>query len=184
MLPYFKRSERYAGGETRFHGASGELGVSNLMNDHAYCNAWVQAGQQFGLPFNPDFNAETDYGVGAYQLSIRNGLRASASRSFLHPVLQRPNLTVVTGAHATRVLLQAGRATGVEWLQAGKPARRPAANEVILSAGTLQIAAVAAVVGHRPRGGAAQGRGEGRRSTIRRLAPTCRTTIRPGPSCA
>jgi choline dehydrogenase len=137
VLPYFKRSERYTGGETAFHGASGELGVSNLMNDHAYCNAWVQAGQQFGLPFNPDFNAETDYGVGAYQLSIRNGLRASASRSFLHPVLQRPNLTVLTGAHATRVLVQAGRATGVQWLQAGKPAEARG-EEVILSAGTLQ----------------------------------------------
>src|SRR5688572_22452064 len=63
VLPYFRRTERFEGGESRYHGAAGELGVSELRNDHAYCNAWVQAGRQFGLPFNPDFNADTDYGV-------------------------------------------------------------------------------------------------------------------------
>ena len=79
VLPYFKRSENYAGGESRYHGASGELGVSDLQNDHLYCEAWLQAGQEIGLPFNPDFNGATDYGVGAYQLTIRDGWRSSAS---------------------------------------------------------------------------------------------------------
>ena len=138
VLPYFKRSERYEGGETDFHGASGELGVSNLKNDHPYCAAWVQAGQEFGLPFNPDFNAETDFGVGAYQLSIRNGLRASAARCFLRPVLERPNLKVVTNAHVTRVLLDGLRASGVEWLHDGQRVSASAEGEVILSAGTIQ----------------------------------------------
>jgi choline dehydrogenase len=138
VLPYFRKTERFAGGESAYHGASGELGVSELRNDHAYCSAWVQAGQQFGLPFNPDFNAETDYGVGAYQLSIRNGLRASASRCFLHPVLARRNLTLVTGAHVTRVLLQGLKAIGVEWLQEGQKQRALADREVILSGGTVQ----------------------------------------------
>jgi len=138
VLPFFRRTERFAGGETPFHGASGELGVSELRNDHAYCSAWVEAGQQFGLPFNPDFNAETDYGVGAYQLSIQNGLRASASRCFLHPILARPNLTLATGAHVTRLLLQGLRATGVEWLQGGSKHTARADGEVILSGGTIQ----------------------------------------------
>ncbi len=138
VLPYFKRSERYEGGESAYHGAAGELGVSNLKNDHPYCAAWVQAGQQFGLPFNPDFNADTDYGVGAYQLSIRNGLRSSASRSFLRPVLARPNLTVRTQALVTRVLVDGLRATGVEWLQEGQRVSATAEAEVILSAGTIQ----------------------------------------------
>ncbi|MEO6268841.1 MAG: GMC family oxidoreductase N-terminal domain-containing protein, partial [Lautropia sp.] len=138
VLPYFKRSERYEGGESAYHGAAGELGVSNLKNDHPYCAAWVQAGQQFGLPFNPDFNADTDYGVGAYQLSIRNGMRSSASRSFLRPVLARPNLKVRTHALVTRVLVDGLRATGVEWLQEGQRVSATAEAEVILSAGTIQ----------------------------------------------
>ena len=56
VLPSFKRSENYAGGENKYHGASGELGVSDLQNDHPYCNLWLEAGQQYGLPRNRDFN--------------------------------------------------------------------------------------------------------------------------------
>jgi choline dehydrogenase len=152
VLPYFKKTERFVGGETDYHGASGELGVSHLMNDHAYCSAWVQAGQQFGLPYNPDFNAESDYGVGAYQLSIRNGLRASASRCFLHPVLRRPNLTLMTGAHATRVLLQGLKASGVEWLQQGRKHTAHADAEVILCGGTLQTPQLLQLSGIGPAG--------------------------------
>ena len=138
VLPFFKRTERYEGGASDWHGADGELGVSDLKNDHAYCAAWVQAGQQFGLPFNRDFNAETDYGVGAYQLSIRNGLRSSASRCFLHPVLDRPNLKLITDAHVTRVLLEGTRAVGVEWLEQGTIRSARCDGEVILSGGTIQ----------------------------------------------
>ena len=85
VLPYFKRSENYAGGEGEYHGASGELGVSDLQNDHPYCEAWLEAGQQYGLPANPDFNGATDYGVGRYQLSMKDGWRSSAARCFLRP---------------------------------------------------------------------------------------------------
>ena len=138
VLPFFKRTERYEGGASDWHGADGELGVSDLKNDHAYCAAWVQAGQQFGLPFNRDFNAETDYGVGAYQLSIRNGLRSSASRCFLHPVLDRPNLKLITNAHVTRVLLEGTRAVGVEWLEQRTIRSARCDGEVILSGGTIQ----------------------------------------------
>jgi len=69
VLPYFKKSERYEGGENEYHGASGELGVSELRNNHPYCRAWVEAAGQFGLPYNPDMNGRTEYGVGSYQLS-------------------------------------------------------------------------------------------------------------------
>ena len=138
VLPFFKRTERYEGGASDWHGADGELGVSDLKNDHAYCAAWVQAGQQFGLPFNRDVNAETDYGVGAYQLSIRNGLRSSASRCFLHPVLDRPNLKLITNAHVTRVLLEGTMAVGVEWLEQRTIRSARCDGEVILSGGTIQ----------------------------------------------
>jgi choline dehydrogenase len=138
VLPFFKRSERYEGGESEYHGGTGELGVSNLKNDHPYCQAWVEAGRQFGLPYNPDFNGASDFGVGAYQLTIRNGWRSSAAVAFLRPVAARPNLTVVTGAHVNRVLFEGDTAIGIEWARGGASQRTRAAREVILSAGSIQ----------------------------------------------
>ncbi len=138
VLPFFKRSEGYERGESDYHGGRGELGVSDLKNDHPYCNAWVEAGQQFGLPMNTDFNAATDYGVGAYQLSIRNGWRSSSAVAFLRPAQRRANLTVLTQAHLHRVLFDGTTATGVEWDQNGGIHQARAEREVILSAGTIQ----------------------------------------------
>jgi choline dehydrogenase len=138
VLPYFRRSERYEGGENAYHGASGELGVSELRNDHPCCRAWVEAAQQLGLPRNPDFNGAMDWGVGSYQLTIRDGWRCSASVAFLAPVRHRSNLDVVCGAHVTRVLLDGTTATGVEWLQDGQRHDARAEREVILAAGAIQ----------------------------------------------
>ena len=138
VLPYFRKSERYEGPESQFHGVYGELGVSALRNDHPYCDAWLNAAMEYGLPANPDFNAATDYGVGAYQLSIRNGWRASAAAAFLHPVRYRDNLTVQSNAHVTQVLCANGRAIGVEWATDGAAHKAYADAEVILSAGAVQ----------------------------------------------
>jgi choline dehydrogenase len=138
LLPFFKRSENYAGGASQYHGASGELGVSDLRNDHPYCDAWLQAAQQFGLPRNHDFNAETDYGVGAYQLSIQGGWRSSAARCFLRPALKNPTLTLVMNAQVSRVLFEGQTAIGVEWIEAGATSSARAQCEVILCAGALQ----------------------------------------------
>jgi len=138
VLPQFKRYERYAGGETEFHGAGGEFGVSDLRNDHPYCRAWVEAGMQFGLPHNPDFNAATTYGVGAYQLGIRNGWRSSSAKAFLYPARERANLTVATGAQATRIRFEGSVAVGVEWTARGALHTARAEREVILSAGAIQ----------------------------------------------
>ncbi|HEY1327001.1 MAG TPA: GMC family oxidoreductase N-terminal domain-containing protein [Casimicrobiaceae bacterium] len=138
VLPYFKRSERYEGGENAYHGTSGELGVSELRNDHPACRAWVEAAQQFGLPRNPDFNGVMDWGVGSYQLTIRNGWRCSASTAFLRPARRRPNLTVLSGAHATRLVLNGTRAVGVEWVRAGALQQARAEREVVLAAGAIQ----------------------------------------------
>ncbi|MEP7084891.1 MAG: GMC family oxidoreductase N-terminal domain-containing protein, partial [Betaproteobacteria bacterium] len=138
VLPHFKRLERYAGGESSYHGASGEMGVSDLRNDNPACAAWIEAGAQSGLPRNPDFNGATTLGVGSYQLSIRNGWRCSSASAFLHPVRGRANLHVRTGAHVTRVLFEGSRAVGVEWVAAGAANSARAAREVILAAGSLQ----------------------------------------------
>ena len=69
VLPFFKRSERYDGGASEYHGADGELCVSDLRNDHSYCAAWVAAGAEAGCPLNPDFNGAESDGLGAYQLN-------------------------------------------------------------------------------------------------------------------
>jgi choline dehydrogenase len=138
ILPWFKKSERYAGGETRWHGGSGELKVSDLRNDHPYCAAWLAAGAQAGYAASADFNGERDQGLGAYQLTLDGRWRSSAATAFLHPVRGRPNLTVQTGVHVTRVLIENGRAVGVEWLRDGERERAHADGEVVLAAGALQ----------------------------------------------
>lgn len=138
VLPFFRQSEDYAGPESPFHGKGGELGTSDLRNNHPWCERWVDAAQQYGLPPNRDFNAETEFGVGNYQLSIRGGWRASSATSFLRPARSRPNLRVLTRALATRVLFTGDRATGIEWMADGRLHQAQAAQEVILSAGVIQ----------------------------------------------
>jgi choline dehydrogenase len=138
VLPYFRRLERYEGEPSQYRGAHGELNVAMVRNDHPMCRAWVNAARQLGLPGNADFNGETTYGVGSYQLSIGRRWRESAAVAFLRPARRRRNLTVVTGAHATRVVLRSTRAVGVEWAQGGAVQRAHASREVILAAGALQ----------------------------------------------
>ncbi len=138
VLPHFRAIEDYEGGESEYHGAHGELGVSDLRNEHPYCDAWVQAGRECGLPFNADFNGATTYGVGAYQLSIKGGWRSSASTAFLRPVLSRPNLTLRSGAHVTRIVFEKGRAVGIEFREGDKLQQARAEREVILAAGAIQ----------------------------------------------
>lgn len=138
VLPYFRKSERYQGGESEFHGGSGELCVSDLRNDHPYCQAWIEAGTEAGFGRNPDFNGARTEGLGAYQLTLRGHWRCDAGTAFLAPVRGRPNLTVMTGVHVTRVLIESGTAVGVEWLQDGARQEARADREVLLAAGALQ----------------------------------------------
>ena len=138
VLPFFRKSERYQGGENEWHGASGELCVSDLRNDHPYCQAWLQAGAQAGFAASDDFNGAHDEGLGAYQLTLKGHWRCDAAMAFLQPVRTRPNLTVQTGVHVTRVRIEQGRASGVEMLVDGRLQTVHADREVILSAGALQ----------------------------------------------
>jgi choline dehydrogenase len=139
LLPFFKKSERHDGGETPYHGGAGELRVSNLRNDHPYCAAWLQAGSQAGFAQSDDFNGEHDEGLGTYQLTLGGRWRCDAATAFLAPVRQRSNLQVRSGVRVTRVLVEQGRAVGVEWLDAhGQVQSARADAEVILAAGALQ----------------------------------------------
>ncbi len=145
VLPYFKRSERYEGGASEYHGASGELGVSDLRNDHPYCDAWLAAGAEAGFALTDDFNGAVSDGLGRYQLTLRGHWRCDAATAFLSPAVKaRPNLTLMTDAHVTRVVVERGRAVGIEVASGGVHGARgevrriDADREVVLCAGALQ----------------------------------------------
>jgi choline dehydrogenase-like flavoprotein len=137
VLPYFKRAEHNERGADDFHGTGGPLNVMDLRSPNGFAAAFVEAGRQAGFPVNRDFNGAEQEGVGAYQVTHKNGERYSAAKAYLTPHLNRPNLQVITGAHATRVLLEGRRAVGVEYRQGSEVKRLHAAREVILSAGAL-----------------------------------------------
>ncbi len=138
LLPYFRRYERYRGGDSQYHGGFGEFEVSELRNDNPASHAWVEAGVEYGLPRNADFNGDTTFGVGCYQLGIGRHWRTSSASAFLKPVISRPNLTVITQAQVSRVTFRGKVASGVEWIKDGQLHSANADREVILSAGALQ----------------------------------------------
>jgi choline dehydrogenase len=138
VLPYFIRAEDNERGASELHGAGGPLGVSENRSRYRTCEAFVEAGLQAGLVANEDFNGAQQDGVGWYQVTQRGGMRCSAAVAYLHPVLGRENLTLITGAHVNRVLLDGNRATGVEIDRDGEVSEIAAEREVILSAGTYQ----------------------------------------------
>ena len=140
VLPYFRRSENGLNGADQFHGGDGPLAVRFGHSQAPIYQAFVEAGKQAGYPENPDFNGASQFGVGRYQLNIEDGQRAGTRRAFLLPALDRANLTSTTGIHVTRIVVEEGRATGVDY-RIGKSdtvhhisARR----EIILCAGAMQ----------------------------------------------
>ena len=137
VLPWFRRSESNARGADALHGADGPLSVSDLRHVNPLSRAFVEAGVQAGLPRNADFNGARQAGVGLYQVTQRDGARCSAAVAYLRPALQRPNLDVVTGALARRVLFSGGRASGVEYTRRGRVAQARAAREVLLCGGAV-----------------------------------------------
>jgi choline dehydrogenase len=137
VLPYFKRSEANENGGDEFHGGEGPLAVSNGHSQVPLFKTFIEAGKQAGHPQTDDFNGAQQEGFGPYQLTIKDGERWSAAAAYLRPVLGRPNLTVETGAHTTRVTFEGKRATGVEYLQKGQLHKVRAAREVILSGGAV-----------------------------------------------
>jgi choline dehydrogenase len=138
VLPYFIRTEDYAHGADELHGAGGELRVEERRVNWDILDAWREAAAQCGIPKIAEFNRGDNFGTAYFQMNQRRGVRWSATRAFLRPVLHRPNLHVMTDAHVQRVRIETRdglrRATAVE-LASG--ARIEAAREVILSAGAI-----------------------------------------------
>jgi choline dehydrogenase-like flavoprotein len=138
VLPYFRRAEHNERLHDAFHGNDGPLNVMDLRSPSRYVQDFIEAGREAGYAVNDDFNGAEQEGVGPYQVTHRNGERYSAAKAYLTPNLGRPNLTVFTEARTTRVLFEGRRATGVEFVRAGRTTQIGARHEVLMAAGALQ----------------------------------------------
>ena len=135
VLPYFIRAENNQRIRNEFHGNDGPLSVSDLFEAHPLSQEIVRAGTQAGLPFNDDFNGARQEGVGYFQITAKDNQRCSTAKGYLDPVRQRSNLKIVTGAQATRVMLNGKRAEGVEYRLGNTLMQARARREVLLSGG-------------------------------------------------
>ena len=136
-LPYFKRSERNSRGADALHGGDGPLYVSDLRYTNPLSSVFIEAGQQAGFERNDDFNGASQSGVGLYQVTQKEGARCSSAVAYLQPVKSRQNLDVVTGALVRRIVLENGRAVGVDYARRGQETQVRAEREVLLSGGAI-----------------------------------------------
>jgi len=137
VLPYFKRAEANENGGDEFHGGDGPLAVSNGRSANPLFRAFIRAGIDAGHKQTSDFNGFQQEGFGPYQLTIKDGKRWSAARAYLHDAVARKNLTILSHAHAARVLFEGTRATGVEFIKDKRRERLSATREVILCGGAV-----------------------------------------------
>ncbi|WP_181703779.1 GMC family oxidoreductase [Chthonobacter albigriseus] len=139
VLPYFKRAEDNQSFVNDYHAYGGPLGVSNPLAMLPICDAFFRAAQELGIPYNHDFNGAVQDGIGPYQLTQKNGRRSSASVAYLNPIRDRKNLTVASGANVLRVVVEKGRAVGVEYALEGSGQKLVARadREVIVTAGAI-----------------------------------------------
>jgi len=138
VLPYFIRSEGNERGASATHGADGPLRCSDIGEKHELIEAIIAGANELGVPRTDDFNGGVQEGVGYYQLFTHGGWRCSTAVGYLKPARGRANLAVETDAQATRIVLEQGRATAVEYRRGGETRRVAARREVILAAGALQ----------------------------------------------
>jgi choline dehydrogenase len=137
VLPYFRRAEHNERLRDDFHGQGGPLNVCDPVSPSPLTLRFVDAAVASGLPRNFDFNGAAQEGAGVYQVTQKNGRRMSAARAYLRPAMGRSNLTVITSALVLRVVIEKGRAIGVEYLADGRPTRAMASQEVIVAAGAI-----------------------------------------------
>jgi choline dehydrogenase/4-pyridoxate dehydrogenase len=137
VLPYFRRQEAWEDGADPYRGGDGPLTTRWSRYPDPLAGAFVDAGIAAGFPATDDYDGAQQEGFGRWQATIRDGRRCSAAVAYLHPILSRENLTVVTGALVTRIILDGKRATGVALEQGGASSTAYAGREVILAAGVI-----------------------------------------------
>ncbi len=135
VLSYFRKAEDQERGEDEFHGIGGPLRVSDQRVRNEIIDAVIEAAVQAGVPRNNDFNGATQEGVGYYQATIGDGKRWSAATAYLKPARNRRNLVVEPEAHATRILIENGRAAGVEYQTPGGKRTARCRGEIVASGG-------------------------------------------------
>ena len=140
VLPYFRRTEKRVGdGDDTYRGRDGAVTVTDLEWRHPLCEAFIEGCVQNGIPRNPDYNGAKQEGVSYVQRTIKNGRRVSTAGAYLRPAMKRPNLQVIMKAHATGIIVEEGRATGIRFRHGGAKGQDKkvmAGREVILSGGT------------------------------------------------
>jgi choline dehydrogenase-like flavoprotein len=138
VLSYFKRAEDNQRFVNDYHAAGGPLGVSMPISPLPICDAYFRAAQEMGIPYNDDVNGARQDGVGFYQLTQRNARRSSAASAYLDPARDRPNLTIRTGVLTTRIVIESGKAAGVEIVgRDGAPTILRAEREVLVASGAI-----------------------------------------------
>ncbi|MEQ8870808.1 MAG: GMC family oxidoreductase N-terminal domain-containing protein, partial [Roseovarius sp.] len=138
VLPYFRKSETNDRGADQWRGGDGPLHVCTMDRDlHPLCADFIRAGEELQFPHNRDFNGERQEGVGTYQNTARDGMRMSTARAYIRPARHRPNLRVETHAHATKLLFDGTRATGIAYRQRGTMKEARARREIIVAAGAV-----------------------------------------------
>ncbi len=137
ILPYFKRAEGNERFHDDYHGTEGPLGVSASRGTLPICDAFIRAAQEYGIPYNPDFNGRQQAGSGFFQLNQRNAERSSAAIAYLHPATARSNLTVRSRQQVRRIVLEQGRAIGIEIETPGGSNVIRASREVLVTSGAI-----------------------------------------------
>ena len=137
VLPYFKKSETYEGGANGYRGDSGPLGVQHGGDDSPLFEAFIRSGVEAGYPHSDDVNGYQQEGFGPADSTVWKGRRSSTAQTFLHPITHRSNLSVRTEASVTKVLIDEGRACGVEVNRAGQLQHINVSREVVLCGGAI-----------------------------------------------
>ena len=137
VLPWFRKAETFSGAARTWRGQDGPLQVRRGEAGLGCVEAFLDGASEIGLPLVEDLNAPGEEGLGLYDWMIGRGRRSSAARAYLAPALRRPNLTVLPEAQATRLLVEKGRATGVEYLHRGARRQASASCEVVLTGGAI-----------------------------------------------
>lgn len=137
VLPYFMRQESWEGGGDDIRGGDGPVRSQFCRYRDPLVDAFRAASREAGYPQTADYNGAVQEGFGRLQMSIRDGRRCSAATAYLRPALKRPNLKVITAAHATKIKLEGGRARGIDYLQNGTLHHAAARREVVLAGGVI-----------------------------------------------
>jgi choline dehydrogenase len=137
VLPYFRRAESFRGGADAYRGDDGPLATASGERRNPLYDAFIEAGRQAGYAVSADLNGERQEGFGAFDMTVKDGVRWSTANAYLRPAMKRPKLSVVTRALATRIAFDGRRAVGVHYRRMGRKHMARARREVILCGGPI-----------------------------------------------